>query len=56
VAARVGAVAGLAEENGIDPEIQPEHLRVRITYFTSGPITEMSAPYCDFAVPIRLER
>jgi len=24
---------------------------VRITYFSSEPVTETSAPYCDFAVP-----
>ena len=29
---------------------------MRITYFASGPVTETSAPYCDFAVPFRIER
>jgi hypothetical protein len=24
---------------------------VRITYLASEPVTETSAPYCDFAVP-----
>jgi DNA-binding transcriptional MerR regulator len=31
--------------------LAPEDLGIRITYFASGPITETSAPYCDFAVP-----
>jgi DNA-binding transcriptional MerR regulator len=41
-------------EDGIDPEsltLTPEDLGIRITYFASGPVTEASAPYCDFAVP-----
>jgi hypothetical protein len=41
-------------EHGIDPEslaLKPEDLGIRITYFSSEPITETSAPYCDFAVP-----
>jgi hypothetical protein len=33
------------------PELKPEDLGVRITYFANGPVTEASAPYCDFAVP-----
>jgi DNA-binding transcriptional MerR regulator len=40
-----------AEEQGVNPESQLEALGVRITYFASGPVTETSAPYCDFAVP-----
>ncbi len=43
-----------AEDGGINPTIlklKPEDLGLRITYFASGPITETSAPYCDFAVP-----
>lgn len=42
------------EERGINPEeleLKPEDLGVRITYLASGPVTETSAPYCDFAVP-----
>lgn len=42
------------EEQGINPEeleTKPEDLGVRITYLASGPVTETSAPYCDFAVP-----
>jgi hypothetical protein len=42
------------EEQGINPdelERKPEDLGVRITYLASGPVTEASAPYCDFAVP-----
>ncbi len=50
------ALRAWAEENGIEPEIQLEDLGVRITYFASGPITETSAPYRDFAVPFRIER
>lgn len=43
-----------ALEYGLDPEdlaLSPEDLGMRITYLASGPITETSAPYCDFAVP-----
>lgn len=43
-----------AVEHGIDPgslALKPEDLGVRVTYFTSGPVTETSPPYCDFAVP-----
>ena len=42
------------DEHGINPEvleIRPEDLGVRITYLSSEPVTETSAPYCDFAVP-----
>jgi DNA-binding transcriptional MerR regulator len=42
-----------AVEHG-DPEraaLKPEDLGVRITYLASEPVTETSAPYCDFAVP-----
>jgi hypothetical protein len=48
------ALRAWAEEGGIDPEtltLKPEDLGMRITYLSSGPITETSAPYCDFAVP-----
>ncbi len=41
-------------EHGIDPEspvLKLEDLGVRITYLASEPVTETSAPYCDFAVP-----
>ena len=31
--------------------LTPEDLGMRITYFASGPITETSDPYCDFAAP-----
>ena len=48
------ALQAWAAEGGIDPEglsLKPEDLGVRITYLASGPVTETSAPYCDFAVP-----
>jgi DNA-binding transcriptional MerR regulator len=48
------ALQAWADEYGIDPEslaLKPEDLGVRITYLASGPVTETSAPYCDFAVP-----
>jgi DNA-binding transcriptional MerR regulator len=31
--------------------LTPEDLGMRITYFATGPITETSDPYCDFAAP-----
>jgi DNA-binding transcriptional MerR regulator len=34
-----------------DLYLTPGDLGLRITYFSSGPITETSDPYCDFAVP-----
>ena len=43
-----------AAENAIDPEnlqLRPEDLGARITYLAVGPVTETSAPDCDFAVP-----
>jgi len=43
-----------AEEQRIDPKtlsLTPEDLGVRITYLVSQPVTETSAPECDFAVP-----
>ena len=43
-----------AQEQGIEDErltLKPEDLGVRITYVATGPVTETSAPYCDFAVP-----
>jgi DNA-binding transcriptional MerR regulator len=48
------ALQAWAAEHGIDPEglaLKPEDLGVRITYLASEPVTETSAPYCDFAVP-----
>jgi len=48
------ALHAWAADGGIDPDglaLQPEDLGVRITYFASEPVTETSAPYCDFAVP-----
>ena len=48
------ALHAWAVEHGIDPEdlaLKPEDLGVRITYLASEPVTETSAPYCDFAVP-----
>jgi len=41
-------------EDGVDPQsltLTPDDLGIRITYFASGPVTETSSPYCDFAVP-----
>jgi DNA-binding transcriptional MerR regulator len=46
------ALRAWAEEGGINPKtltLWPEDLGMRITYFANGPITETSAPYCDFA-------
>ena len=43
-----------AQEQGIEDErlaLKPEDLGMRITYLATGPVTETSAPYCDFAVP-----
>ena len=48
------ALRAWAEENGLNPEsptLKPEDLGMRITYLSNGPVTETSAPYCDFAVP-----
>ena len=45
------ALRAWAAEHRIDPDSQPEYLGVRITYLSSEPVTETSAPYCDFAVP-----
>ena len=48
------ALQAWAVEQGLDPErlaLKPEDLGVRVTYFATGPVTETSAPYCDFAVP-----
>jgi len=48
------ALHAWAAEHGIDPEspvLKLEDLGVRITYLASEPVTETSAPYCDFAVP-----
>ena len=48
------ALQAWAAEHGIDPErlaLRPEDLGMRITYLWTEPVTETSAPYCDFAVP-----
>ena len=48
------ALHAWAAEHGIDPEspaLKPEDLGLRITFLATGPVTETSAPYCDFAVP-----
>lgn len=50
------ALRNWADAQGIHPQRQqlsltPEDLGVRITYLASLPITETSAPDCDFAVP-----
>jgi DNA-binding transcriptional MerR regulator len=48
------ALQAWAVEHGLDPQdlaIKPEDLGVRITYLATEPVTETSAPYCDFAVP-----
>lgn len=50
------ALRAWATEHGIDAENQVEDLGMRITYFSSGPVTATSAPYCDFAAPFRIER
>ncbi len=50
------ALRAWAAEHGIDHESLAEDLGVRITYLASEPVTETSAPYCDFAVPFRTER
>ena len=45
------ALGTWATEQGIDASRQLADLGLRITYLASGPVTETSAPYCDFAVP-----
>jgi hypothetical protein len=48
------ALEAWAEEHGINHEslvLKPEDLGMRITYLATEPVTETSAPYCDFAVP-----
>ncbi len=45
------ALRAWAEEQGSDPENQPEDLGVRINYLASGPVTATSAPHCDVGVP-----
>jgi DNA-binding transcriptional MerR regulator len=48
------ALRSWAGAQGINPKqlsLTPEDLGVRITYLASPPITETSAPECDFAVP-----
>ena len=48
------ALRSWAEAQGIDPKqlsLTPQDLGVRITYLSSGPPSETSAPDCDFAVP-----
>ena len=48
------ALHAWAAEHGLDPEgraLGPDDLGLRMTYFATEPVTETSAPYCDFAVP-----
>jgi DNA-binding transcriptional MerR regulator len=48
------ALRAWAVEYGLDPEnlaLKPEDLGMRVTYLATEPVTETSAPYCDFAVP-----
>jgi DNA-binding transcriptional MerR regulator len=48
------ALRAWADEHGIKDEnlaLKLEDLGMRITYLASGPVTETSAPYCDFALP-----
>jgi hypothetical protein len=45
------ALQAWADEHGVDAESQLQALGVRITYLASEPVTETSAPSCDFAVP-----
>jgi DNA-binding transcriptional MerR regulator len=48
------ALRAWAAEHGADADglaLNPEDLGVRMTYFTTEPVTATSAPYCDFAVP-----
>jgi DNA-binding transcriptional MerR regulator len=48
------ALRSWAVEHDIESQglaLKPEDLGVRMTYFASEPVTETSAPYCDFAVP-----
>ena len=43
-----------AADHGIDPEdltLKPEDLGTANYHLASEPVTETSAPYCDFAVP-----
>jgi DNA-binding transcriptional MerR regulator len=47
------------DELGVNPEeltVKPEDLGMRITYLATEPVSETSAPYCDFAAPFRIER
>ncbi len=45
------ALRAWASDQRFEPGSQPGDLGVRITYLANGPVTETSAPYCDFAVP-----
>jgi DNA-binding transcriptional MerR regulator len=48
------ALQAWAAEGGIKPDeltLKPEDLGMRVTYLATEPVTETSAPYCDFAVP-----
>jgi DNA-binding transcriptional MerR regulator len=49
------ALHAWANDQGLDlehPDLTFEDLGIRMTYFASAlPVTETSAPYCDFAVP-----
>lgn len=50
------ALRAWATERGMDAENLVEDLGMRITYFSSEPVTATSAPYCDFAAPLRAGR
>ena len=54
------ALRAWAAKSGIDAEnleLKPEDLGSRGSPTSSSrPVTETSAPYCDFAVPFRIER
>lgn len=42
------SLRGLTEEHSV----RPNELGARVTFLASKPITETSAPDCDFAIPI----
>jgi hypothetical protein len=50
------ALRAWAEDSGINPESQLEDFGMRITYLATGPVTETSAPYRDFALPFCIDR
>jgi DNA-binding transcriptional MerR regulator len=48
------ALGAWSEEHFVNPETldgRAEQLGLRMTYFSNGPVTNTSDPYCDFAVP-----